>query len=32
MSEDTARILIEVLETLCDKVGYLAYLLEESQR
>ena len=32
MSEDTAQTLIEVLETLCDKVGYLAYLLEESQR
>lgn len=32
MTEDTARTLIEVLETLCDKVGHLAYLLEEMQR
>jgi len=32
MSEDTAQALIEILNTLCDKVGYLAYLMEEGQR
>jgi len=32
MTEDTARTLIEVLLELTDKVGHLAYLLEESQR
>lgn len=32
MSEDTAMALLEAIETLCDKIGYLAYLLEEGQR
>ena len=32
MSEDTARTLIDVLLELTDKVGHLAYLLEEIQR
>lgn len=32
MTEDTARTLIDVMLELCDKVGHLAYLLEELQR
>jgi hypothetical protein len=32
MSEDTAMALLQAIETLCDKIGYLSYLLEEGQR
>ena len=32
MSEDTAAALLMAIETLCDKIGYLAYLMEERQR
>ena len=29
MSEDTAIHLCELIETLCDKIAHLSYLLEE---
>ena len=32
MSEDTALALLQVMETLCDKIGYLAHLMEERYR
>lgn len=32
MSEDTAAHLCELIETLCDRIGHLCYLLEEGLR
>lgn len=32
MSEDTALALLTVMEELVDKIGHLAYLLEEGLR